>query len=45
MRCYGSLMGLVERAICERSPTIVSLKGMRKALQHWMRLGDDERFI
>ena len=32
--CYGSLMGLVGRAICERSPGVVSLKGMRKTLQY-----------
>jgi hypothetical protein len=33
MRCYGSLMGPMGRAICECSLVVVSLKGTRKVQQ------------
>ena len=46
MRCYGSLMSLVERAICECFLVIVSLKEMRKTLRSTpVMLKDDERLI
>jgi hypothetical protein len=46
MRCYGSLMGRVGRAICECSLVIVSLKRTHKVQQPALiRLREDGRLI
>jgi len=46
MRCYGSLMGPVGRAICECSLVIVALKETRKVHQPALIiLREDERLI